>query len=225
MVVAATLIGMMLFPVIGEKLLSFKRDTNVTVSEMAQSAKLRPLFFTVAARMFADRPLLGVGYGQYAQEKFPYLQDPTSEQPLSATRGYFQHNIFLAFLAETGAVGLGALLFMLAMFARVAILTWTDPTIPFWRQRFGMVLLVFLSNHCVNGLFHEVSIIPMENMLMFFLAAIANNVFSQHHNALELNGLRAAWYARQHEATQPQLEPALSMQRRSTTTTATAQTR
>jgi len=225
MVVAATLIGMMLFPVIGEKLMSFKRDTNVTVSEMAQSAKLRPLFFTVAARMFADRPLLGVGYGQYAQEKFPYLQDPTSKQPLSATRGYFQHNIFLAFLAETGAVGLGALLFMLAMFARVAILTWTDPTIPFWRQRFGMVLLVFLSNHCVNGLFHEVSIIPMENMLMFFLAAIANNVFSQHHNALELNGLRAAWYARQHEATQPQLEPALSMQRRSTTTTATAQTR
>jgi len=225
MVVAAALAGIMLFPVIGDKLISFKRDTNVTLTEMQNSARLRPLFVTVAARMFRDRPLLGCGYGQYAQEKFPYLQDPTSGQPLSATRGYFQHNIFLAILAELGIVGLAALLFMLAMFARVAILTWNDPTIPFWRQRFGMLLLVFLSNHCVNGMFHEVSIIPMENMLMFFLAAIANNVFSQHHNALELNGMRAAWYARQQEGMQPQLQPTLPMQRRSTTTTATAQTR
>ena len=225
MVVAAALAGIMLFPVIGEKLISFKRDTNVTLTEMQNSARLRPLFLTVATRMFADRPLLGCGYGQYAREKFPYLQDPTSGQPLSATRGYFQHNIFLAMLAELGIVGLAALLFMLAMFARVAILTWNDPTIPFWRQRFGMLLLVFLSNHCVNGMFHEVSIIPMENMLMFFLAAIANNVFSQHHNAMELNGMRAAWYARGQEGMQPQLQPTLPMQRRSTTTTATAQTR
>ncbi len=225
MVVAATLVGIMLFPVIGEKLLSFKRDTNVTVTEMQNSAKLRPLFLTVAARMFEDRPLLGCGFGQYAREKYPYLQDPTSKQPLSATKGYFQHNVFLAFLAETGLVGLGAFLIMLAMFTRVAILTWTDPTIPFWRQRFGMLLLVFLSCHCINGMFHEVSIIPMENMLMFFLAAIANNVFSQHHNAMELNGLRAAWYARRNEAMQPQLQTTLPMQRRSTTTTATAQTR
>lgn len=225
MVVAATLIGIMLFPIIGEKLLSFKRDTNVTVNEMENSARLRPLFLTVAARMFADRPLLGCGYGQYAREKYPYLQDPTSGQPLSATKGYYQHNVFLACLTELGIVGLGAMLIMLAMFARTAILTWTDPTIPFWRQQFGMLLLVFLSCHCVNGMFHEVSIIPMENMLMFFLAAIANNIFSQHHNAMELNGIRAAWYARQQEAMQPQLQPTLPMQRRSTTTTATAQTR
>jgi len=61
MVVAAALAGIMLFPIIGEKLLSFKRDTNVTVTEMQNSAKLRPLFATVAVRMFADRPLLGCG--------------------------------------------------------------------------------------------------------------------------------------------------------------------
>jgi len=114
---------------------------------------------------------------------------------------------------------------MLVMFARIAILTWTDPTIPFWRQQFGMLLLVFLSNHCVNGMFHEVSIIPMEHMLMFFLAAITNNVYSQHHNAMELNGMRVAWYARGQEAVQPQLQPTLPMQRRSATTAATAQTR
>ena len=223
MVVAAALVGIMLFPVIGEKLLSFKRDKNVTVTEMENSAKLRPLFLTVATRMFADRPLLGCGFGQYAQAKYPYLQDPTSGQPLSATKGYFQHNIFLAYLAETGLVGLGALLLMFAMFTRVAVLTWTDPTIPFWRQQFGMLLLVFLSNHCVNGMFHEVSIIPMENMLMLFLAAIVNNVFSQHHNSMELNGMRVAWYARGQAVMQP--TPTPPMQRPSTTTTATVQTR
>ena len=225
MVVAAALVGIMLFPVIGEKLLSFKRDKNVTVSEMENSARLRPLFVTVAARMVADRPLLGCGFGQYAREKYPYLQDPTSQQPLAMTKTYMQHNIFLAYVSETGIIGLAALLLMLAMFTRVAIQTWTDPTIPFWRQQFGMLLLVFLSSHVVNGMFHDVSIIPMENMLMFFLAAIANNVYAQHHNAMELNGLRAAWYARQPSPQQPQIEPALQMHRRSPTTVATAQTK
>jgi O-antigen ligase len=228
MVVAATLVGIMLFPVIGEKILSFKRDKNVTVTEMQKSATLRPLFFTVATRMLADRPLLGCGYGQYAREKYPYLQDPTSEQPLSATKGYFQHNVFLAIASELGIVGLGALLIMFAMFVRVGILTWTDPAMPFWRQRFGMLLLVFLSNYAINGMFHEVSIIPMSNMLMYFLAAITNNVYSRHHNAMELHGLRDSWYASPEEANlrrpSPQLQP-VPLQRRTATTVATAQTK
>ncbi len=237
MVIAAALVGIMLFPVIGEKLLSFKRDKNVTVSEMENSARLRPLFVTVATRMVVDRPLFGCGFGQYAREKYPYLQDPTSRQPLAMTKSYMQHNIFLAYVSETGIIGLGALLIMLAMFTRIAVLTWTDPTLPFWRQQFGMLLLVFLSNHAINGMFHDVSIIPMENMLMFFLAAITNNIQSRHHHALELHGVRQLWYANQQSKphTQPPLRPGqvlhsqplspLQPQRRPPTTTATAQTR
>ena len=216
MIVAAVLVAVILLPVIGDKLISFKRDKNVTLAEMQQSAGLRPLFFTVAARMTADRPLLGCGFGQYAIEKYPYLQDPTSNQPLAKTKTYFQHNVFLAYVSETGVIGLGALLVMLAMFARVAILNWIDPTLPFWRQQFGMVLLVFLSSHCINGMFHDTSIIPMENTLMFFLAAISNNVYSRHHQALELHGLRQALlnHGDSPAPAQTQSEPGLVLRRR-----------
>ena len=179
MVVAAALALVILFPVIGDKLLSFKRDKNVTVSEMQNSARLRPLFLAVALRMTADRPLFGFGFGQYAREKYPYLQDPTSRQPLSATKTYMQHNIFLAYVTETGVLGLGSLLLMLSMFARIGFRTWCNPRLSHWRRQYGLLLVVFLSNHAANGMFHDVSIIPMENMLMFFIAAITNNIYSR----------------------------------------------
>ena len=183
MVIAGALALAILFPVIGEKLFSFKRDKNVTVSEMENSARLRPLFVTVAARMTADRPLFGCGFGQYAREKYPYLQDPTSRQPLSATKSYMQHNIFLAYVTETGLVGLSSLLLMLTMFARIGFRTWRNQRLSHWRRQYGLLLMVFLSNHAVNGMFHDVSIIPMENMLMFFIAAITNNIYTRERES------------------------------------------
>ena len=67
---------------------------------MEQSAQLRPLFAIVAMNMFHDRPLFGCGFGQYAREKYPYLQDPYSGRPLANTKYLMQHNVFLAYLTE-----------------------------------------------------------------------------------------------------------------------------
>lgn len=89
-----------------------------------------------------------------------------------------QHNIFLAYLCETGFTGLSVLLLMLTLFLRAAWVVWRDIRLSFWKRQFGLLLIAMLANHCINGMFHDVSIIPMENMLMFFLAALVNNIYS-----------------------------------------------
>ena len=128
--------------------------------------------------MVADRPILGVGFGQYAREKYPYLQDPTSAEPLSMTRSYMQHNIFLAYVTETGLLGLSTLVLMLSLFLRAAWVTWRNTRLSFWQRQFGLLMMAMMANHCVNGMFHDVSIIPMENVFLFFFAAIVNNFYS-----------------------------------------------
>lgn len=176
LMVFASVIAIALFPAMGDKLISFKRDKNVSIEDMENSARLRPMFLTVATRMVADRPFWGVGFGQYAREKYPYLQDPTSTEPLSMTKGFMQHNIFLAYVTETGVLGFGALVIMLTLFLRAAWTTWRDLRLSFWQRQFGLLLIAMLTNHCINGMFHDVSIIPMENMLLFFLVALVNNI-------------------------------------------------
>ena len=178
MVVVASILMVCLAPMLADKVFSFKRDKDVSVADMQLSARLRPMFLTVATRMIADRPVLGVGFGQYAQAKYPYLQDQYSSEPLSLTKEYMQHNIFLAYLCETGFTGLSVLLLMLTLFLRAAWVVWRDIRLSFWKRQFGLLLIAMLANHCINGMFHDVSIIPMENMLMFFLAALVNNIYS-----------------------------------------------
>ena len=178
LVVVGTVCAIMLFPLIGDKLTSFKRDKEVTVSQMTESAQLRPLFFTVAMRMFQDRPLLGCGFGQYRQAKYPYLQDAYSGKPLSKTKAYLQHNVFLAYLTELGLAGLATLLVLLGVMARYAWQSWKDPDKPLLQRQFGLLLAAVLAAYCINGMFHDTSIMPMANMLMFLIAGIVNNIRS-----------------------------------------------
>ena len=84
---------------------AFKRDQQVSVHDMSQSAGLRPVLVRVAWQMFLDRPLFGCGFGQYKQHDMDYLRDPTSDLPLEQARHYVQHNVLLAFLTETGLLG------------------------------------------------------------------------------------------------------------------------
>ncbi len=179
MVVAAALSLIITFPILSEKIFSFKRDKNVTQAEMEQSAELRPLFAIIAVNMFKDRPVMGFGFGQYAKAKYPYLQDPHSGKPLSATRSLMQHNVFLAYLTETGLIGLSCLTFMLFQIGVVSWKVWANRSLDLWARQFGLLSIVILANYSVNGMFHDVSIIPMQNMLMFFMFGLTNNIFSK----------------------------------------------
>jgi hypothetical protein len=164
------------FPVVGEKLFSFKRDKAVTQTEMELSAKLRPMFVEVAWKMFQDRPLFGCGLGHYSREKYPYLKAADASQPLMATKGYMQHNVFLAYLTETGLVGLLCLLAMLAAMGFQSWRLWRNQNEELITRLFGLLALAMLLNYSINGMFHDVSIIPMANLLLLFLFGIVNNM-------------------------------------------------
>ncbi len=162
----------------GDRFLEFKRDKNVTAYEMSQSAKLRPLFAIIAVQMFQDRPVGGCGFGQYSREKYRYLQDPTSEHSLHLTRGYMQHNIFLAYLTETGLVGLVLLLLLILQLAATATRVWLDRSRDIGQRQLGLLMLALLTVHVTNGMFHDVSIAPQINMLLYFVAGMLVSVAS-----------------------------------------------
>jgi len=178
MVIFGTVCMIVLFPILSEKIFSFKRDKAVTQNEMEKSAQMRPMFLLVATKMFKDRPILGVGYGQYSVSKDPYLKDPVTNKPLTITKGLTQHNVFLAYLTETGLVGLSALTLMLLMMGRYSWVVWRDQSLDLWARQFGLVGLAVLAAHSVNGMFHDVSIISMQQTYLFFLLGLVSNIHS-----------------------------------------------
>ena len=189
LVLATTIIAIIAFPFISDKIWAFKRDKYVTVADMEQSAQLRELFLTIAVDMFQDRPLLGCGFGQYTIAKRPYLQDPYSGQPLSLAQPFYQHNVFLAHLVETGLVGLITLLWVLAVIVYASWSVWRDQSLDLWPRQFGLLSLVILAHYFISGMFHDVSIVPMNQTLFFFLAGIINNIKS---NGLEFSNSRSS---------------------------------
>ncbi len=178
MIILASIAVLISIPFVGEKIFSFKRDKEVSQAEMEQSAQLRPLFAIIAMNMFQDRPLFGCGFGQYAREKYPYLQDPYSGRPLASTKYFMQHNVFLAYLTETGLVGLLVLMAVLIQMTLVSLAVWRNQELDLWARLFGLLMVVVLLNFVISGMFHDVSISPMVNSLLFFTFAIVNNAYS-----------------------------------------------
>ena len=179
MIVAATLVGVLLFPVIGDKLFSFKRDEDVSLAEMEKSALLRPLFVEVAWEMVKDRPVLGVGFAQYPKAKYRYLQNPHTTEALRDTRDLMQHNVFLAYLVDMGLVGLATLLGLLAAWLAACWQVWRNRSLDLWARQFALAFVVLMAGYCVNGMFHDVSIIPAVHMLVFFWIGVVSNVLSR----------------------------------------------
>jgi len=153
-----------------EYLNGFKRDKELSVEDMAQSAKLRPILATVAWHMFEDRPLLGFGFGQYVEEAPAYLSDRSSDLPLEKARPYIQHNVFLGILTETGAVGLVLFVMLLGCWTFDAWQVWRSVEAPLWARQCALLLLATIGVYLPNAMFHNVAVIPMFNMLLCFVA-------------------------------------------------------
>ncbi len=159
-----------------ERLLSFKRDKELSAAEAAESAKLRPILAVIAWHMFLDRPLLGSGYGQYLTESRAYLSDRSTDLPLQKARPYVQHNSFLALLVDTGLVGMGLFTTTLLLWMRMAWRLWRNRDVPPAAREFGLLFLAFVGVWFPNAVFQDVLMIPMVNMLMIFLAALVVNL-------------------------------------------------
>ncbi len=179
LVVVGTISALAVFGLFSDRLNSFKRDKHVTEAEMAQSISLRPILAHVAWKMFKDRPIAGHGFGQYSKVKKPYHYTETDHRPLRMALGYMQHNVFLSYLTETGLVGLGLLSGLLIALAVRSWRLWQARELPLPDRQLGLLGLVVLSNYCINGIFHDVSIIPHIGALLFFVLGLIENVSSR----------------------------------------------
>jgi O-antigen ligase len=159
--------------VFADQINSFKRDRDVTEAEMAESVQLRPLLAQVAFKMFADRPLFGHGFGQYSQAKRLYHQQ-VSDQPLKKVLPYMQHNVVLSYMTELGLVGTSLLLGIAALFTANSWRLFRRSEHPSARRAMGLLGLIMLIATFVNGMFHDVSIIPMVGSLFYFFAGLTN---------------------------------------------------
>lgn len=179
LIMGTTLAGLLLLAVKGDSLVNFKRDKHVSANEMSKSAQLRPIFAAIAWDMFQDRPIFGCGFGQYNREKLAYLQAPNSNLPLAMAKPYLQHNVFLSLLTEVGLIGCGLLIMLLGNGLLLAIqLVWYSKPPPESRM-IALALIALLCAYGINGMFHDTSIIPMANMLLFLLLGIVTRLHQQ----------------------------------------------
>lgn len=155
-----------------ENLWSYKRDKALSAEETAESAKLRPILATVAWKMFLDRPLWGCGLGRYPEASQEHLADRSTDLPLEKARPFIQHNIFLALLTETGLAATGLFVLLLGLWWREAWRLWRLPGPAASPRQLGLLFLAAEMNYVVNGMFHDVAIIPTINMLLFLLAGM-----------------------------------------------------
>jgi len=154
----------------GDKINSFKRDKDVTESEMSESIELRPLLAIVAGKMIQERPLFGHGFRQYMETGRSFHIRETGSMPLQKVLPYVQHNLFLAYAVDLGLVGLGVYLLTTGIWSLTSLKIWRNEKLPWEVQQTGYLFLAFLIGFAINGMFHDVSIIPMLHHLLFIFA-------------------------------------------------------
>ena len=155
-----------------DQFVAFKRDKNLTARETADSVTLRPAMAEVAWIMVLDKPIFGCGFDQYIPEHQNYLADRSTEFVLERTRHYAPHNLLFGIASETGLVGLGLFLALLAAWGYDAWRLWRQADASLWVRQQGLFFLAVLSAYLVNGMFHHIALIPMSNLLLFFVAGV-----------------------------------------------------
>ncbi|HUY89144.1 MAG TPA: O-antigen ligase family protein [Pirellulales bacterium] len=186
-----------------ERFMAFKRDEGLSAQEAAESVNLRPILAMVAWKMFLDRPLLGCGYGHYRDEFPAYLDDRTTELPLEKARPYLQHNVFLSQLAEIGLVGMGLFIALLSAWLLDAWRLWRSPSAPLWARQQALLFLALMGSYFANAMFHDLSIIPMVNMALFYLAGLTSGLSRQTKGAASNTMVRSSGRPRAEDAIAP----------------------
>lgn len=161
-----------------QSLVGFKRDKNVSVEDMKQSAQLRPLLAMIAWKMFQEHPWTGVGTAGYLDNAKYYIQRDV-DMPLEKARPYVQHNIVLGLLVENGLLGTIPFCAMLAIWSWWGWKVWRTESIAFEMRLLGLVFLGMMAGFWANGMFQDVLIITMINTYLFFWGGCIRNAASQ----------------------------------------------
>ncbi len=161
-----------------DNLIAMKRDKHLSAADAQRSIELRPVLAMIAWEMFKDSPLIGHGYGGYFDTSLPYLSSRSQEMSFDAVRPYMQHNVILSLMVDAGLI---ATCLFLGSIGYLGIAAWrlaTSRQFDSEVRTVGMLMLGCLSSYLFNGMFHDVSVIPMANNFLFLLAGVTTTVHS-----------------------------------------------
>ncbi|HLA83934.1 MAG TPA: O-antigen ligase family protein [Thermoguttaceae bacterium] len=156
-----------------DSIVALRREQTAQVAESSAEARLS--FAYVSWEMFKDSPVWGVGFGQFPTAKMPYLADRV-DLPLADLRMLVHHNTFLSLLTETGIVGLGLFVALLAAWGRHAWRLHRDALAPPWARRQAVLFLGVLGLYVCQLMFHELSYSTIDNCLVFVLAGATTGI-------------------------------------------------
>ncbi len=171
--VGAGVLGLMVMVASWGQLLGIKREGTVEDSE--HSVSQRQSFAYVSWHMFCDHPVLGVGFGRFYDCKLPYLSDRSQNFELESLRPLHHHNTLLSVLTETGLVGLAA---FTGVFVAWGLSGWrlAAGDSPSWMRAQGILILALIANFLCSAVFHDVTLLPSQELLLFVFAAITVNM-------------------------------------------------
>jgi N-acetylglucosaminyldiphosphoundecaprenol N-acetyl-beta-D-mannosaminyltransferase len=129
--------------------------------------------------MFHDHPVFGVGFGRFYDRKLPYLSDRSQEFELDSIRPLNHHNTLLSVLTEMGLVGLAAFVGLFAVWARAAWSLVRDSRSTLWIRSQGILLLALMVNYLCSAMFHDLTLIPSQELLLMAFAGVTINLRQQ----------------------------------------------
>jgi O-antigen ligase len=144
--------------------------------ESHHSIDQRESFAYVSWQMFNDNPLFGVGFGRFYDRKLPYLSDRSQDFELESLRPLHHHNTLLSLLTETGIIGLAAFVGLLIGWARAAWSLAKDEQLPAWTRGQGVLMLAVLANYLSSAVFHDLTLLPQQEWLLFLFAGMTLNL-------------------------------------------------
>jgi len=142
-------------------------------------AQRKPVIYRVllvhqTARMVADRPFFGVGFGHFLDAEAKLKYDPGSIA-LYGTGTVVPHNVLLALLAETGIVGMAIYLGLIWVVLRESLRVYRKipPSAEGYLSRAFVVLFwVMLANYFAAGMFSDVLGDVFSNALLWVLGGL-----------------------------------------------------
>jgi N-acetylglucosaminyldiphosphoundecaprenol N-acetyl-beta-D-mannosaminyltransferase len=176
-VTMAALCGVLMLATSWSSIVGLEREGSAAESE--HSVDQRKSFASVSWYMFRENPVLGVGFGRFYDRKLPYLSDRSQDFELESIRGLHHHNTFLSVLTETGLIGLTLLSVIFVIWSTCAWRLAHDTNLPPWSRTFGVLLLALVANYLCSALFHDLTLLPSQQLLLFAFAAVTVNMRQQ----------------------------------------------
>jgi O-antigen ligase len=193
-----------------DAILSMKRE--LTAADTKKSADMRGSFAYVSWKMFLDSPILGVGFGQFATEKLPYLGDRSVDLDLESIRPYVHHNTFLAVLTETGLVGFVPFLATLIGWAYAGVKLSRNE--EGWVRAQGLLCVGTLAAGFWQMSGHEITFTTFDNSLIYTVAGMTSGLYAVRASQTGRSRSSAASQAINLPTTSAEVEALLARTRR-----------